>query len=295
MPVTTSEAFVTAGANDQPLHGTRWDPDPTSPRTKSWLIAPAMATPATFYTPIVGWLTGHGWTVYTFDYQGHGASMLPGTTLADTEADMLTWGEDLRLMVEYVAAQEMPGTRLHYLAHSLGGQLLPFVDTSRLQSATIVASGSGFWGHADNRNLLLAPLLWYLIAPFTTARTGYFPGRRLKILGDVPPQVMRQWSRWCKRRNYMFSEFPELADRFAAVQAPIHSVSFSDDQTMPGRATRALESWYPAPLMHARRYRPAELGVAKIDHMGIFRADAAQLWPRVFAHLVGGQPRSAAG
>ncbi|MFC0581237.1 alpha/beta hydrolase family protein [Micrococcoides hystricis] len=285
MPVTTSETFVTSGANGQPLHGTRWKPDSTKPTTKALLIAPAMATPATFYTPIVGWLNEQGWTVYTFDYQGHAASMLPGTTLADTDADMLTWGEDLRLMVEYVAGQEQSETRLHYLAHSLGGQLLPLVDTSRLDAATIVASGSGFWGHSNSKNLLLAPLLWYVIAPFTTARTGYFPGRKLKILGDVPSKVMRQWSAWCKRKNYMFSEFPELADRFAEVKVTVRSVSFSDDRTMPGRATKALESWYPQDLMQAHRYEPAELGVAKIDHMGIFRPDAAELWPRVFAHL----------
>ncbi len=291
MPTTTSEKFVTAGANDQPLHGTRWSPDSTRTGEKALLIAPAMATPATFYTPIVGWLNRQGWTVYTFDYQGHGASLLPGKTLADTEADMLTWGEDLRLMVEHVAAQEGPGCQLHYLAHSLGGQLLPFVDTSRLAAATIVASGSGYWGHADNKNLFLAPLLWYVIAPYTTARTGYFPGRRLKILGDVPPKVMRQWSSWCKRRNYMFSEVPELIDRFAAVRVPVRSVSFSGDRTMPGRATRALESWYPRHLVHARRYRPTQLGVAKIDHMGIFRPELAKLWPTVFAHLVAEQGR----
>lgn len=269
--------------NGEPLTLTRWAPEHEARDTQAVVVAPAMATPAAYYSDFARWVASQGHIAYTFDYQGYGASATG--PLSQVRADFLTWGSDAAAVLRYVS-QEEPGRPVQWVGHSLGGQLLAFVDPVPLSRAVIVCSGTGYWRNGTGRDLWLAPVLWRIITPLTTRALGYYPGRRLRLLGDIPGPVMRQWAHWCMQPNYMLSVHPEFAERFAAVRIPVTSVSFTDDATMSEAATAHLEGWYSGAQLDRRRYVPGDLGTERIGHMAIFRPRHARLWPIVFDGIV---------
>lgn len=242
------------------------------------LISPAMATRSRYYAPLAEWLRARGFTTYVFDYQGYGASAR--TPLREVRADFLTWGDDAALVADRVRADcgDLP---LTWLGHSLGGQLLAFTSTGAVDAAVIVASGTGYWRDAEGRDRLLAPLLWYVVAPVLTRVCGYYPGRAISLLGDIPGPVMRQWGSWCRNPGYMLGVHPELRSMFARFRGPLVSLSFTDDATMSTTATRRLESWYTGAELDQRRIEPADVGRQRIGHMGLFHRDATDLWERL--------------
>ena len=175
------------------------------------------------------------------------------------------------------AAQDKP---LYWIGHSLGGQILPFVDgRARITRAFSIASGSGYW--RDNTAGLRgrAWLLWHFIAPTVTPLLGYFPGRRLGIVGDLPRGVIEQWRRWCLHPQYALGEGEQMRIRYSAVHTPIVSLSFTDDEMMSQRSTEALLGFYRSAPKVSRRIAPEQLGVKRIGHFGFFREQFADtLW-----------------
>ncbi|MDA3147618.1 alpha/beta hydrolase [Leucobacter sp. UCMA 4100] len=280
----TIESLVFEGEGGAPLSVKRFSAPAQTDRVA--IIAAAMSTPQSFYAPFATWLAAQGFTVYTFDYQGFAGSIEPGKTLKDTRATMTTWGADARIMLETVRAREGQDARIQWIGQSLGSQLLGFTDTTELEAATIVACGTGSLHFSPRSNRFKAPLLWYVLSPLLTRAYGYFPGKKYRILGDTPPDLMRQWTRWCRRRDYMFHEHPELRAQYAAVEIPITCIAFSDDEVMSPEATAELESWYSGANVTSLSYTPEQLGRSRIGHMGIFRSSNAETWPTVFAHLV---------
>ena len=247
------------------------------------LIAPAMATKASFYAPLATWLATQGFTAYTFDYQGHGRSAR--TPLREVQADFLTWARDAATVAAWVR-EDAPGLSVTWLGHSLGGQLLGFAPRDALDRAIIVGSGTGYWRNAEGRDRILAPLLWYVVEPIATRLFGYFPGRRVKLLGDIPGPVIRQWAGWCRHPGYLLGALPEHRKAFAGVRVPITSVSFTDDATMSAIATAQLEEYYAGAPLTRLRYDPTDLGQARIGHMGFFYRDREALWEQVLPPLL---------
>lgn len=264
-------------------HGQRlashWYPPPGN-MLGAALIVPAMGVEQRFYNAFASWLAERGYLVVTFDYQGMGQSRRG--PLREVKANVVDWGrQDCSAMLAAVA--EAAGDKpLYWIGHSLGGQILPFVEgRGRIARAFSIASGSGYW--RDNSAGLRgrAWLLWHCIAPLTTPLLGYFPGRRLGIVGDLPRGVIEQWRRWCLHPQYALGEGEQMRIRYWAVHTPIVALSFTDDEMMSQRSTEALLGFYRgAPQVH-RRIAPEQLGVGRIGHFGFFRPQFADtLWER---------------
>jgi predicted alpha/beta hydrolase len=145
-----------------------------------------------------------------------------------------------------------------------------------------VAAGSGWWREYTPRLRRLAPLLWYVIVPLSLRVAGYFPGRSLRMIGDLPAGVMRQWRRWCLNPDYLFGVLPAaVRTRYAALKLPILSLSFSDDEYMSRRNIESLHGFYAAAEREMQRIDPDEAGAGRIGHFGFFRKRfESTLWPR---------------
>lgn len=239
------------------------------------LIVPAMATTANYYATFASWLRDRGFAVMTFDYRGFGESLDGPMRMARN--DLVRWALDARDALDHahVRADGLPVT---WLGHSLGGQVLAFADHIKADRAITVAAGTGYWKHNTPSARRKAPLLWKVIAPTAIAVTGYFPGKRMRILGDLPPNVMRQWARWCMDPDYLFGELPEMRERFAAVDLPMTSLSFTDDELMSATSISTLDALYSAVDEVRMRYTPQQLGVDRMGHFGFFRHNQVDLW-----------------
>ena len=209
------------------------------------LIVSAMGVSQKYYAPFASWLADQGFLVATFDYRGVGASRQE--PLSALDADIVSWGaKDCAAMVDAVAAWGPPGRPLYWIGHSLGGQILPFVPNwPRLAGAVTVAAGSGYWLENSPGLRWRAWWLWYVAVPLATRIWGYFPGKRLRKVGDLPRGVIGQWRRWCLNPEYAAgAEGEEARRRYAAVTTPLLSLSFTDDEFMSARNIESLHGFY---------------------------------------------------
>lgn len=242
------------------------------------LIVPAMGTPQSYYESFATWLASQGYTVATFDYRGIGASR--PDKLSGFRADILDWARlDCAAVMDTLAART-PDMPLYWIGHSLGGQILPFVPNhSRLSKAVMVASGSGYWREnaAPARRYVL--WLWYVVVPIAVTLCGYFPGKSLRKVGDLPKGVMMQWRRWCLHPQYALGDGEETRAQFAAVKTRIVALSFQDDEYLSFRSMESLQSFYTNAQVSIKRIKPKDLGLQRVGHFGFFRAKFEQaLW-----------------
>lgn len=242
------------------------------------LIVSAMGVAQPYYAPFAAWLAQQGFVAATFDYRGTGRSR--PRSLRGFRTDIFEWaGLDCAAMIEAVASLA-PGKPLFWIGHSLGGQILPFVpNRDRLAKAVTIATGSGYWRENSAGLRGRAWFLWHVAAPILVALLGYFPGRRLRMVGDLPAGVMRQWRRWCLHPEYAISEGEAVRAQYAAVRTPIVSLSFPDDEFMSARNTESIHGFYLNAPRTMKRIAPAEIGVPRIGHFGFFRQAFEQsLW-----------------
>lgn len=254
------------------------------------LIAPAMGVEQHYYAAFAQWLAEQGFFVATFDYRGMGHSR-PAQyrrSLRGFEADVMTWAtRDCAAMVDFVAGR-VGDSPLLWIGHSLGGQILALVpNRQRVVAMLTVATGSGYWRENAAKLRMRVWWLWYVLVPVMLRLYGYFPGRRLRKVGDLPAGVMRQWRDWCLHRDYVVGhEGDDVRRRYAEVTTPILSLSFTDDEFMSRANIESLHGFYSGAPREMRRISPRQIGARAIGHFGFFRrrfADA--LWPQAGAWL----------
>lgn len=259
--------------------------EPAAPARASVVIGGAMGVRQDYYAPFAQWLSGQGFRVTTFDYRGSGES-LPGTpdgSLRGFKADLFDWASDYDAVVVSAKAA-LPDAPLYLLGHSLGAQLPGLLKNQhQVDGLVSIAAGSGYW--RDNAPQLRRLILyfWYVLVPLATRLCGYFPGRKLKKVGDLPAGVMLQWRRWCLNPQYSVGAEGEGARlSYAQASFPVLALSISDDELMTWRGTQNLIKLYTAAPQTFERITPADLGVKRIGHFGFFRQQFSDsLWPRL--------------
>jgi len=117
--------------------------------------------------------------------------------------------------------------------------------------------------------------------PAMTAACGYFPGRRLGWLEDLPAGVATEWS--FRRPRFELShpraERPDVLARMAAVAAPILAVTMADDEFGTVPAIRRALGYYTGAARTAVRLAPADYGRKAIGHFGLFHdSHASGFW-----------------
>ena len=243
------------------------------------IIAGAMGVGQHCYEKFARFLAAEGITAITFDYYGMGGSL--NTPLKDCPVRVTEWAtEDCQAVIR-LARELCPGQRVQWIGHSVGGQLLGMTpNVNELDNIVTIACGSGYWRENSAPTKRVAWLLWYFLAPVTVGLLGYFPGKRLNIVGDLPPNVMRQWRRWCLNREYAVgAEGPHMRERFSSVEVPITAVAFSDDEMMSRRNTESLHGFFANAPVTIDIIKPADLGARRIGHLGWFREQFREsLW-----------------
>jgi len=163
------------------------------------LIVPAMGVPQRFYADFAEWLASQGHAVMSFDYRGMGASRPAQMkrSLRGLKADVNTWAEqDTAAALAWLDAKLPATTPIHWLGHSLGGQIFGMVpNRDRVSRVVTIGVGTGYWLHNAAKARSYVWWLWFVICPLVMPLFGYFPGKRLRKVGDLPLGVMQQWRR----------------------------------------------------------------------------------------------------
>ena len=262
------------------------------PDRGSVVIGGAMGVRQDYYAAFAQWLAGQGWRVTTFDYRGSGASM-PAAGLRGYKADLFDWTRDYEAAIDHAHAA-LPGLPLYLLGHSLGAQLPGLLANQHKVSGLLsVAAGSGYWRENAPQLKRLVPYFWWVLVPLATWLCGYFPGRKLKKVGDLPAGVVLQWRKWCLNPQYSVGAEGESARlSYGKVSFPVTALSITDDELMTERGTRVLVDCYANAPRRIERIAPADVQARRIGHFGFFREQfRGTLWQRAAQVLHDLQPR----
>jgi len=250
------------------------------------LMPTAMGVRQDFYAPFAEHLAEAGLHVTTFDWRGMGWSR--PASLRGYPVRITDWArEDLDRML-HEARQPAPHLPLLYVGHSLGGQLLGIAPGNAMVSAMLTLNAGNGWYKFNRASPWQLRFFWFAAVPLLTPLFGYFPGKMLRMVGDLPSGVAWQWRRWCTSPHYMVDDkgIP-LREGFERVRVPVRSYSFSDDSLVSREAIEDLHSCYKHAQLEHRHFSPAQLSIERIGHFGFFAQPGRDtLWDEARGWLV---------
>lgn len=237
------------------------------------IINPATGVLARYYHYFARFLAEHGFQVLTYDYRGIGLSR--PAQLKGCRYRWRDWGErDFEAAVDFVTARRKAGPLL-IVGHSIGG-FLPGLARNAEQIDRMLTVGAqyAYWrDYAAERRWRLF-LKWHVAMPALTAVFGFFPGKRLGWLEDLPGPVANEWSfrRARMELSHPRHERAEVLRSFAAVRAPILAIAVSDDELGTVPAIRRALAYYRNAAPAEALLKPADLGFDRIGHFDLFHA-----------------------
>jgi predicted alpha/beta hydrolase len=254
------------------LHGHLW-PSQKSRQIGTVIVNPATGVLARYYHPYARFLAENGFSVLTYDYRGIGMSR--PTNLRSASFTWRDWGElDFDAAVDY-ARKRQPSGLLAVAGHSIGGFLPGFAPSAtKVDRILAVAGQYAYWKDYDASHRMRLFLRWHLFMPLVTSVFGYFPGRRLGWLEDLPAGVAYEWS---FRRSRLELSYPKreraaILSRFANVRASILAIGMSDDEYgTPEAIKRGLE-YYAGSDRWQLLLKPADLGSQTVGHFSLFHS-----------------------
>lgn len=243
------------------------------------VINGATGVAARFYHRYAAFLAAAGFDVLTYDYRGVGASS-PGD-LRGCGWRWRDWGlKDCDAAIAFMA--RVSSAPLMVVGHSIGGFLPGLASRNdAIERMLTVGAQFAWWGdYAPNQQAALF-LKWHVVMPVVTAACGYFPGRRLGWVEDLPAGVAYEWA--FRRRRFELSHPPgersEVLKRMAACQAEILAVCVTDDPLGTVRAVERTLAAYAGADRRIAELEPAALGRSRAGHFDLFRtAHAETFW-----------------
>lgn len=278
-------------ADDGRALAAHWTEPADAPARAVAVVSPAAGVPRRFYRAFAQWLSGRGYAVLCYDYRGIGESRGRGPLRAD-RATMRDWA-----LLDMSAALAAAGARrtrgmgrlpLLLIGHSFGGNAIGFArGVEEADAVLTVASQSGHWRAWPARHQPIVGAFYGLWLPAVVGLFGHLPGWALGAGAQpLPAGVARDWSRWGGMPGYFFGDAsmrPHSA--FGALVVPVHLWSFEDDWAFaPRQAVDRLAPHFRNAAVQRHHLRPADVGLRRIGHFGMFRRDAGPaLWTRLLA------------
>lgn len=249
------------------------------------IISPATGVRQTYYFKFSEFLRSEGYTVITFDFGGIGESKFKSLRKFDTSA--AAWGfNDLEAVLKFYQ-EKYPEELTAIIGHSIGGQLIGLASSiSNIEKVILIATQSGYWKFWTGFERFKMFVNWYLIFPALTRLFGFFPGKKLGVMEDLPKSMALEWRKWCVSPNYLFDHLDEKSLNYSKLQTEIHSYSASDDDYAPMEAVDWLSYKYENSVVHRTHLIPEEINCSKIGHFGFFKQKMKEtIWKMILRDI----------
>lgn len=259
------------------LRGTLFTPD--DPRAIV-VISGATGVPERFYRRFASWLAeDNGLACLTYTYRDmHDDSP---RAMRRSVASMQDWAITDGQAARDYARSQFPDLPMWVIGHSLGAMMLS--KQPRLDGITrVITIGSGLVDHRQHPMpyRALVYLFWFLLGPATTRMLGYLPGKTIGLGSTLPARVFWQWRDWCTAGPDGFLARTDLPKSdWSRSGAPVRIVGIEDDAICPPVCAFNLAKAYEGAEIDAVRVNPAEHGVRKLGHFGLFTRAGRPWWP----------------
>lgn len=245
------------------------------------VINAATGVLARYYHRYARWLADEGFAVLTYDYRGIGASR--PSDIRNCGYRWQDWGERDFPAAAALAQRVAPGVRLQVVGHSFGG-FIPGMSAAGADVERMLTVGAQYACWRDYQASARARLFlkWHVAMPFLSMIFGFFPGRYLEWLEDLPKGIALQWAAVGRSWESRIAphERARLFQRFGAVRAPILAIVLSDDELATAAAVDRSLAYYGGSTRTRTVIRPSDFDQLSIGHFGFFHdRNRAGLWP----------------
>ncbi|BBU69114.1 hypothetical protein ICHIJ1_16490 [Fluviibacter phosphoraccumulans] len=167
------------------------------------------------------------------------------------------------------------------VCHSIGGFALGLAPSAvKIHRALFVGCQYAYWN--DYRLLLRVPMWmnWHIVMPVLTKLFGYFPGKTLRWLEDLPAGVAMEWAtrfhpEFHKRYDRLShaakpANGQELEARMSAIQADILAIADVNDPFATPSATARLLKYFKGSNREFVRVHRRKRRLPRLGHFGFF-------------------------
>jgi len=244
---------------------------PEISNNKSLVISSATGVLQKYYSRFASHFASLGFSVYSFDYNGIGASN--SKNIKQNTANLTDWAFDQASVVKY-AKNKNPEHKLILITHSIGGQLIGLSPEIKQVDAIInIAAQTRYWKYFKGISKLRMFVFWYALIPITTPLFGYFPAKKLGLFENIPKKVAYQWRQWGTHPDYMFGHYNSSNLYFSSVNCRVWTLSFPRDIF----ASKASVDWLASKFTNAQMDRlhliPETLNINDVQHFGFFKKE----------------------
>lgn len=293
--VIHGQPCVFEAADGFQLHGHLWTA--LGPPHTALLINPATGVAARYYGRYAAFLARSGFAVLTYDYRGIGASR--PKSLRGFRATKHDWGAlDCEAAIQFLS-NSFPRLPMMAVCHSIGGFALGLAPSAtKVHRALFVGCQYAYWN--DYHWLLRVPMWmnWHIVMPILTQIFGYFPGKTLRWLEDLPAGVAMEWATrfhpsFHKRYDRLAhalspAEGGALEARMGAIKADILAIADVNDPFATLAATTRLLKYFKGSQREFVRIHRRKQGLPKLGHFGFFHDRFKRtLWVESLAWLRG--------
>lgn len=255
------------------LRGHLWEPATAAQDGAVVVIAAATGVKASYYHRYATFLAEHGFTAITFDYRGIGESRR--STLRNLQARWYDWGlKDLDAVLGW-ALHHRGGRELHVVGHSFGGFAAGLArNGGHVKRLLAVGAQHAHWRDYRRGHRLEFWWRWHAVMPFLTWRHGYFPGKRLGWLEDLPRGVAVDWARSPRDFNAGLpgTAGEEMRKHQAAFTAETLAVAATDDPFATEAAVARGLGYFPNSTATVVHLNPDAFGRTEIGHFALFHS-----------------------
>jgi predicted alpha/beta hydrolase len=272
---------------DGTLLAARWY-EPATPARAVAVISPATGVPQRYYRYFAQWLAGRGYAVLTYDYRGIGESR--SHPLRQDPSRMFDWArQDMSTALAEAnrrRGKTSPRLPLLLIGHSFGGNAVGLArGIDSVDALLTVCAQSGDWRNWPLRTRWITFTYFHAVLPVISHLLGCAPGWALGGDQGLPKKVALEWSRWCRRRGYLFND-PALAAEvqgFGSYRGTAHVWSVSDDHLFgPEAAVDALAAQFRSARVSRQTLDPIAVGRHALGHFGVFKRSAGPaVWERL--------------
>jgi predicted alpha/beta hydrolase len=249
---------------------------PDQPNGKVVILAPSIGSVQLHYVPFANYLQEQGFTVVSFDYRGIGRSA--PDRLRGYTANLHLWAsQDADAVIRYVR-ETFCGQEIIYLGHELSGELFGLIPASQYVSQLVMVGSALTCQRLYPATSRLKIFTFKMIARTLTRGLGYFPGRLIGLLQNLPAGVLLQWTEWCNYSNGLFEPFPE--SRYSKLRLPILCLSYPNDWHCPDKAVFSLLRYFSGAGWKWYHVAAKKAGLDPSNHATFFESSAKErLWP----------------
>jgi predicted alpha/beta hydrolase len=242
------------------------------------IVGPSAELTQEQYQAFASYLAKEDHTVITYDYRGVGRS--GPKKLRGYKASLHQWSlQDTDAVLLHVK-HRYPKYQIIYVGHSISGEIIGMAPASQYISRMVIVSSALSCKRLFPVKDRIRIGMLKTMSLISGVLFGYFPGKKLKVMRDLPKGVVYEWANWCRNPNGLFDQYPD--SNFRKLRIPILVISFSNDWRTPEKAVGELLKHFTCANIQWYHLAPEENGLAKTANPCFFyRQYEPTLWKKM--------------